>query len=569
MGDTIKFKRGTKAGIPTLVDGEPAYVSDENAVYLGTSSGNKKIVDGNLIAIIGTEALSTVSQTLKGAITEVNDAAGAGVSGEVLAQINIQMLDVRSFGCKCDANTYDAPSKKWYTDSSKTVLATDDTAALQTAINTCVTSTWLKIPKNICLNTAVRLRQGIHIVGNSTHSYGWDFNETVVVTNATTLDRFFYYNGDGITDSWHHATFSFLRLDGDNKVAIGLDVPGAGECSEIHHISAFRFTNAAIRISGECAPCLINNVSLNFNNYGLLCEGARHTMTLTGISGDANVNLIRFKSCMISLGCTITGIKAEFTITPVVFENCNGGNYTFVGGSSYPVDGSSTTFIQILGFSVNKNSIIILGTNCTGTPNLIEDNSASGRTIVNLNGQNGIITYCNKLQIISPETGGDGGLCVDRGILFRKYDGTFVNGISSTSDGGMNVYAQTGSGGLSLRDSANVKCLQVGKGSAHTIDLLRGHTIPVKKVTASMEFNNLDNVIVADATSGSMTVKGFLAGFTVGFEVIVKKTDASANTVTISMNKAETIEGVATMVLSTKGESAHLIFDGGTNWVSV
>lgn len=43
MADTIKLKAGNKAGMPDLADREPAYVRDEQALYIGTTAGNVKI----------------------------------------------------------------------------------------------------------------------------------------------------------------------------------------------------------------------------------------------------------------------------------------------------------------------------------------------------------------------------------------------------------------------------------------------------------------------------------------------------------------------------------------------
>ena len=43
MADTIQLRAGNKTGMPTLLDRELAYVRDENALYVGTDTGNKKI----------------------------------------------------------------------------------------------------------------------------------------------------------------------------------------------------------------------------------------------------------------------------------------------------------------------------------------------------------------------------------------------------------------------------------------------------------------------------------------------------------------------------------------------
>lgn len=43
MADTIQLRAGNKTGMPTLLDRELAYVRNENALYVGTDTGNKKI----------------------------------------------------------------------------------------------------------------------------------------------------------------------------------------------------------------------------------------------------------------------------------------------------------------------------------------------------------------------------------------------------------------------------------------------------------------------------------------------------------------------------------------------
>lgn len=43
MADAIRIRSGNKDGMPHLADREPAYVRDENAFYIGTPAGNKKV----------------------------------------------------------------------------------------------------------------------------------------------------------------------------------------------------------------------------------------------------------------------------------------------------------------------------------------------------------------------------------------------------------------------------------------------------------------------------------------------------------------------------------------------
>ena len=50
MADTIRLRAGNKDGMPKLADRELAYVRDENALYVGTPTGNKDITAGKLTA---------------------------------------------------------------------------------------------------------------------------------------------------------------------------------------------------------------------------------------------------------------------------------------------------------------------------------------------------------------------------------------------------------------------------------------------------------------------------------------------------------------------------------------
>lgn len=71
-----------------------------------------------------------------------------------------------------------------------------------------------------------------------------------------------------------------------------------------------------------------------------------------------------------------------------------------------------------------------------------------------------------------------------------------------------------------------------------------------------------DDMCLADATAGNMTIT--LPGIDSGRQVTVKKTDASANTVTIT-GATGNIDGAANVILYSENESVTLICDA-TNW---
>ncbi len=46
MGYKIQFRRGDKADLPQLDNGEPGFTEDTNELFIGTKEGNKNILSG-------------------------------------------------------------------------------------------------------------------------------------------------------------------------------------------------------------------------------------------------------------------------------------------------------------------------------------------------------------------------------------------------------------------------------------------------------------------------------------------------------------------------------------------
>ncbi len=74
-----------------------------------------------------------------------------------------------------------------------------------------------------------------------------------------------------------------------------------------------------------------------------------------------------------------------------------------------------------------------------------------------------------------------------------------------------------------------------------------------------------DDQVNCDATGAAFTVTLIAAASVAGKKVVFKKTDSSANVVTIDANGAETIDGALTFKLHIQYEAVELISDG-TNW---
>jgi len=83
--------------------------------------------------------------------------------------------------------------------------------------------------------------------------------------------------------------------------------------------------------------------------------------------------------------------------------------------------------------------------------------------------------------------------------------------------------------------------------------------------TSAYTATSSDDVIPCDATSAGFTVTLPAAASSTGMEVVIVKTDASTNLVTIDGNGSETIGGATTTALATRYESIKIVCDG-SNW---
>ncbi len=88
--------------------------------------------------------------------------------------------------------------------------------------------------------------------------------------------------------------------------------------------------------------------------------------------------------------------------------------------------------------------------------------------------------------------------------------------------------------------------------------------VPTKvlSITASYTMDDADALILGDATSGAITVTLLTAKGREGRRIIVKKTDASANLVTLDAAGAETLDHSLTVGLSEKDALREYMSDG-------
>lgn len=89
----------------------------------------------------------------------------------------------------------------------------------------------------------------------------------------------------------------------------------------------------------------------------------------------------------------------------------------------------------------------------------------------------------------------------------------------------------------------------------------------VASKTAAYTATALDHTILCDASGAAFTVTLPPAAQNKGKVLVVKKTDASVNAVTIAPNGSDTIEGAATVALSARWSSRTVQSDGTATWI--
>lgn len=98
-----------------------------------------------------------------------------------------------------------------------------------------------------------------------------------------------------------------------------------------------------------------------------------------------------------------------------------------------------------------------------------------------------------------------------------------------------------------------------------TTPQVNGVKLAVASKTANYTATATDAVLLCSASGGAFTITLPAASGNTGLTYWIKKTDSSANAVTIDGNAAETIDGAATATISVQFEALTIVSDG-TSW---
>ena len=99
-------------------------------------------------------------------------------------------------------------------------------------------------------------------------------------------------------------------------------------------------------------------------------------------------------------------------------------------------------------------------------------------------------------------------------------------------------------------------------------DVVTRLSLDIKAKSADYTATVADEVFLVDATAGAVTVTLPSVSRLAGKSYTIKKTDASANAVTIDGDGSETIDGAATQSLASQWDSVTVVSDG-SGWYIV
>lgn len=97
-------------------------------------------------------------------------------------------------------------------------------------------------------------------------------------------------------------------------------------------------------------------------------------------------------------------------------------------------------------------------------------------------------------------------------------------------------------------------------------EVLRRLLSPPKTYTTNQTLSGSNNIALFDATSAAITVTLPKAALHNSRVYSIKKTDSSANAVTVTPDGSETIDGAASYALSAQWKSLTIVSDG-TQWL--
>lgn len=240
-----------------------------------------------------------------------------------------------------------------------------------------------------------------------------------------------------------------------------------------------------------------------------------------------------------------------------------------VGTPSGTYTGSTTVFNLPFTYNVGSGSILVYSAGVFMLAGASNDYQETNSTTITFNSARtaGEVVQILKLGVAN-DYGNTGGWTEGVGELHVETATNQVRiGSGSAATPALAFISDTTSGlylssGLNWATSGTRWLSLSTSGTFHTYGAFEQQ---VSTISAASHTAGQESVMLCNATSNAITINLPAAASSAGRIYNIKKTDSSANTVTIDANASETIDGALTYVATVQYESVTIVCDGA-NW---
>jgi len=347
--------------------------------------------------------------------------------------------------------------------------------------------------------------------------------------------------------------YNYARVDGTTALLVTCSDIAAAACN----VSMYRARGTL------AAP----TATLSGDRLGGLDPGGYYTNSGTGVNGVAS---IRFEAAGNTMSASSPG--------RIIFETVPSG--TNVKSERLRIADTGIVYVGNGETATAPNAGIISGTGFsgTGTGAALTIRSGAGGTTAGASGATTLTTGSTTdgdsgaLTLSSASPTGTNRASGNISIIVGTPTGTGTGGSillaagnsPSGTDGDITL-TTAGTERMRVDDTGNVGVATTGPVSRFDVDASIGLGNIQTVTSASFTADETDAIILADATSNNITINLPAVSGITRRHYVIKKTDATANTVTIDPNGAETIDGATTRVISTQNEAAWIVTNG-TAW---